>query len=58
MLTSMLNIGSRLIPGPGQRPPRPQPSPKRTDPKTNLKSTVLFVGIYSFAARRGFFILF
>lgn len=58
MLICKLNIGRRLIAGPGHSPPNPHPIPKRAAPATNLTSIVLFDGILNFSARSGFFILY
>lgn len=40
--------------GPGQSPPRPQPSPNKNEPRISLASIVVLVGMHNFSASKGF----
>lgn len=51
-----LKTKALISPGPGHMPDIPHPSPKSAAPKTNLKSTSLFVGTENFEQNIGVFI--
>ena len=42
--------------GPGQKPIKPQPAPKKTDPKISFLPICLFVGIEKFDENKGLFL--
>ena len=52
----MFNKAIEVIAGPGHKPIKPQPDPKKTDPIINFLSICLFVGIEKFDENNGLFL--
>ena len=50
------NKAKEVIAGPGHKPIKPQPAPKKTDPMISFLSTSLFDGIKKFDENNGFFL--
>lgn len=48
-----MNSGKSAIAGPGHRPPIPHPTPNNEEPRTNLRSMTLVLGISKESLRRG-----
>lgn len=46
--TSIVNIGSCMMTGPGHSPPSPHPSPKQAAPPTSFQSITLLMGLNNF----------